>query len=170
MLSTSTSWAQVKKTTGNNASDSINNQAIIEKSKPSGASLRTFLASDTIHTHQQNTAVMSHDFGKIRLNRPVYHDFIVKNTGSEPVKIKDVVVTCGCTSPEWSRDSLGPGSSTTVKVGFNAAAEGVFDKAFKILLSNGIEQQLAVKGMVYALPTGSVPPNQALQHLKDIDW
>ncbi len=59
-----------------------------------------------------------YDFGKIQQNRPVTHIFEVVNTGTEPLRLENVQASCGCTTPEWSRDPIQPGATASIKVGF----------------------------------------------------
>ena len=44
-------------------------------------------------------------FGKIPQGRPVIHIFEIENTGKEPLLLENVQASCGCTTPEWSRDA-----------------------------------------------------------------
>ncbi|MBD0278502.1 MAG: DUF1573 domain-containing protein, partial [Flavisolibacter sp.] len=67
---------------------------------------------------------VEYDFGKIPQSKPVYHFFELVNTSSKPIKLDNVQASCGCTTPEWSRDEIQPGQSTKIKVGYNAANEG----------------------------------------------
>ena len=71
---------------------------------------------------------MEFDFAKIPQGKPVYHFFEIVNKGKTPIKLDNIQASCGCTTPEWSRDPIAPGASTKIKVGFNAASEGMFDK------------------------------------------
>ncbi len=106
-----------------------------------------------------------HDFGKIPQGRPVTYNFLWKNTGTVPVTIKDVSASCGCTTPEWDREPVELGKSATIKVGYNAAAEGEFNKTVTIFY--GDEQKtLVIKGMVYRAPATSAPLNSSVSILK----
>ena len=69
-----------------------------------------------------------HDFSSIPQGKPVYYQFELVNTGDKPMKIDEVHTTCGCTTPEFSREPIAPGATTQLKVGYNAAAEGYFEK------------------------------------------
>src|SRR5690349_5517644 len=73
-----------------------------------------------------------HNFGKIAQHKPVYYSFEISNTGTSPLKLDNVQATCGCTTPEWSREPIAPGASAFIKVGYNAAAEGAFEKYITI--------------------------------------
>lgn len=107
-----------------------------------------------------------HDFGKIPQGKPVYYSFEVTNTGKEALKIDNVQASCGCTTPEWSREPIAPGTSTVIKVGYNAAAEGYFDKSINVIYNNNQSKQLKIKGTVWKAPEGAAPPNAAVQFLK----
>ena len=107
-----------------------------------------------------------HDFGKIPQSKPVYYNFEIVNTGTTALKLDDVHASCGCTTPEWSRDPIPPGSTATIKVGYNAAAEGVFEKFITITYNTNQTKQLKIKGTVWKAPEGAAPPNASVQFLK----
>ncbi|MFM2138936.1 MAG: hypothetical protein RJA57_1243 [Bacteroidota bacterium] len=109
---------------------------------------------------------ISHDFGSIPQGKPVYHFFTLQNTGTDPLKLDDVQVSCGCTTPEWSRDPIAPGGSSRVKVGFNAAAAGHFEKTITLIYQTSKSQILTIKGDVWKAPEGSAPANAAVNLLK----
>ncbi len=73
-----------------------------------------------------------HDFGQIPQGKPVYYTFDIVNTGKTALKLDDVHASCGCTTPEWSRDAIAPGATAKIKVGYNAAAENYFEKYITI--------------------------------------
>jgi len=108
----------------------------------------------------------SYDFGKIQQNRPVTHNFELINTGKEPLKIDNIQASCGCTTPEWSRDLIQPGAATTVKVGYNAVAEGPFNKSIAIQYNGSQSATLVISGTVYKAPATSAPVNSSLSLLK----
>src|SRR5687767_4751003 len=106
------------------------------------------------------------NFGTIPQGKPVYHFFEVTNTGKEPLKIDNVQTSCGCTTPEWSRDPIAPGATTMVKVGYNAAAEGNFEKSITILYNQSQAKHVKISGTVWKAPQGSAPVNASIQLLK----
>ena len=63
------------------------------------------------------------DFGNIKQGDIVEHVFKFKNTGNAPLVIKQVDVTCGCTTPEWPKEPIAPGKSGTIKAVFNSAGK-----------------------------------------------
>lgn len=62
----------------------------------------------------------THDFGNIKEGERVSTVFKLKNTGNNPLIIKNVTASCGCTVPEWPTDPVGPGQTGQIKVEFNS--------------------------------------------------
>lgn len=95
------------------------------------------------------------DFGSVaEQDGPVSHTFTAENTGDKPVAILDVVSTCGCTAPEFSREPVLPGRKTTVKVTFDPANRpGVFAKELGVYSTERRKiASLTVRGRVIARP------------------
>lgn len=107
-----------------------------------------------------------HDFGNIPQGKPVYYTFELVNTSKEAVKIENVQTSCGCTTPEWKKEPIDAGASTTIKVGYNAAAPGTFEKYITVLYNGSQVKQLIIKGNVWKAPDGAAPPNASIQLLK----
>lgn len=63
------------------------------------------------------------EFGDIQQGDRVEHVFKYTNNGSEPLILSSVKTTCGCTAPDWSREPLAPGESTTLTVRFNSTGK-----------------------------------------------
>ena len=76
-----------------------------------------------------------HDFGKIKKGVPVTTFFTITNTTDKPVIIENAWAGCGCTTPEYSKEPIPAGGTTKLKVGYNAAAMGHFEKAVNIKLA-----------------------------------
>jgi len=108
----------------------------------------------------------SHDFGRIPQGKPVYYNFEISNTGNTPLKLDDVHATCGCTTPEWNREAIAPGASAQIKVGYNAAAEGPFEKPITITYNTGQSKTLTIRGTVWKAPDGAAPANASVNFLK----
>jgi hypothetical protein len=107
-----------------------------------------------------------HDFSMIPQGKPVYYSFSILNTGSTPLKLDDVHASCGCTTPEWSREPIAPGATAQIKVGYNAAAEGGFDKYITITYMGNQNKVIKIKGTVWKAPEGSAPPNTSVDYLR----
>jgi Protein of unknown function (DUF1573) len=107
-----------------------------------------------------------YSFGKIPQGRPVIHVFEIVNTGKEPLLLENVQASCGCTTPEWSREPIAPSATAQIKVGYNAYAEGHFNKTVTIFYNNGQTKALVISGEVYKLPSTAAPENASVQFLK----
>lgn len=109
----------------------------------------------------------SYDFGKIQQGRPVTHNFELVNTGKEPLLLENVQASCGCTTPEWSKEAIQPGATSVIKVGYNAASEGAFNKTITIIYNTNQTKVLNITGSVYKGPATSAPVNASLSLLKN---
>lgn len=89
------------------------------------------------------------DFGKIKQGTPVTHEFKFTNTGKVPMIITNVQASCGCTTPDWSKEPIAPGQKGFIKATYNAASVGAFNKAVTVTanIPNG-SVQLFIKGEV----------------------
>ena len=65
----------------------------------------------------------SYDFGQVVEGTAVEHEFRFKNTGGAPLIISNVQASCGCTTPEYSKNPVAPGEEGMVKVVFNSAGQ-----------------------------------------------
>ena len=108
----------------------------------------------------------SFDFGKIQQSHPVTHEFEVTNTSQDTLKIQNVQTSCGCTTPVWKKDPVAPGASTVINVGFNAAAQGPFERTITILYNAGLTKSVTIKGDVIKAPVTAAPQNASIQLLK----
>jgi len=94
-------------------------------------------------------AETSFDFGKIKVNKPVTHEFSFINAGDTPLVITSVQASCGCTVAKYSKDAIAPGSSGYVTATYNAARVGVFTKTVTVNANTGSGAVvLTVKGEV----------------------
>ncbi len=111
----------------------------------------------------------THNFGKIPQGRPATYTFEIVNTGTTAMKLDNVQASCGCTTPEWSRDPIEAGATAKIKVGFNAYAEGPFTKTVTIVFNTNQTKTLTIAGEVYKVPLSSAPENSSVQLLKQIN-
>ena len=109
---------------------------------------------------------LSYDFGSIPQGKPVYHVFQVVNKGTAPLKLDNVQASCGCTTPEWNKDAIAPGATDKIKVGYNAASEGHFEKTVTVTYNGNSTKQIMIKGEVWKAPAGSAPSNASVNFLK----
>lgn len=92
-----------------------------------------------------------HDFGKIPQGVPAVFTFEFTNTGSAPIVISNAQPSCGCTTPDWTKEPVMPGAKGFVKASYNAASMGVFTKTVTVM-SNAETPTLVlnIKGEVIA--------------------
>ena len=110
-----------------------------------------------------------YDFGKIPQGKPVEHRFQVINSTNHELIINNVHASCGCTTPEWSHEAIPAGGKSEVKVGYNAANVGNFEKTITIQFgNNGQTEVISIKGYVWPIPEAPAPLNQAVATLKTI--
>jgi hypothetical protein len=107
-----------------------------------------------------------HNFGKIPQGRPATYNFDIVNTGKESLRLDNVQASCGCTTPEWSKEPIAPGATATIKVGYNAHAEGPFTKLVTIFYNGNQTKTITISGDVYKTPATSAPENGSVQFLK----
>ncbi|MCP4458207.1 MAG: DUF1573 domain-containing protein [Cytophagales bacterium] len=60
------------------------------------------------------------EFGEINQGDVVEHVFTFQNTGKTPLILTNVKVTCGCTTPNWSREPIAAGETSEILVRFNS--------------------------------------------------
>lgn len=104
----------------------------------------------------------THDFGKLAEGPVATYSFEVTNVGNAPVIISNAQPSCGCTTPEYSKDPIMPGAKSVIKVGYNTPGRpGTFIKTITVT-SNAENSNvvLTIKGEV--TPASQAPaPNPA---------
>jgi Protein of unknown function (DUF1573) len=97
------------------------------------------------------------DFGMINeQGGPVMHEFSFMNNSSRPIKIINVQASCGCTTPDWTKEAVEPGKSGFIQASYNPIGRpGYFNKSLTITtdfdpnpLTLQIKGQVAVEGEV----------------------
>lgn len=107
-----------------------------------------------------------HNFGKIPQGTPVTFNFTVNNATNAPFKLENVQASCGCTTPEWNKEEvIQPGNTGIIKVGYNAAATGPFNKTITVTYNGSQTKQLFIKGEVWTIPAESAPVNTPIKSL-----
>lgn len=76
---------------------------------------------------------MEHDFGKVKKESVNNYEFVLKNTGSNPLVISSAKGSCGCTVPEYPKEPVMPGAEAKIKVTYTAGtAAGETEKLVTI--------------------------------------
>jgi hypothetical protein len=93
----------------------------------------------------------THDFGYVdQEGGPVNYSFQFANISNRPVRILNVQASCGCTTPDWTKDAVAPGSTGFIQASFDPKGRpGYFNKSLTITTdfdSNPVVLQ--IKGQV----------------------
>lgn len=86
----------------------------------------------------ENIAVMEfdktfHDFGDIQQMQPQETVFSFTNVGNAPLVITNATSSCGCTVPEYPRNTpIAPGESGRLTVKFNGSGMGKVTKTIRV--------------------------------------
>lgn len=90
------------------------------------------------------------DYGNVKAGSDGHRFFTVKNTGDKPLILSEVKPSCGCTTPEWSKDPILPGKSAQIKVGYNTGIKGPFNKLIEVYSNDPANNRsvLYIKGNV----------------------
>lgn len=117
----------------------------------------------------KNLPVMSfekseHDFGSIVQGTPQETVFKFTNTGNAPLIITDAKSSCGCTVPEYPKNTpVGPGESGELKVRFNGSGLNQVAKTITVTANTAVGSEILrikafvnQKGGVLTSPMGPV--------------
>ena len=77
----------------------------------------------------------SHNFGQFPQSEPEQQcTFTFWNSGSAPLALSQVITTCGCTVPEYSKEQIAPGDSGIIKITYNGLKgyPGYFTKVITV--------------------------------------
>jgi len=92
-----------------------------------------------------------HDFGKFKeeAGRQKF-DFVVMNTGNQPLVIQNIVASCGCTTPDWTKGPIPPRGSGMITAIYDPANRpGQFNKTLSVYTNTKPEiTVLVIKGEV----------------------
>lgn len=103
-----------------------------------------------------------HDFGHLREGDAADFVFEFKNTGKEPLVIQRVQASCGCTTPDWSKEPVMHNKSGMVKASYATQGRpGAFTKTLTVYTNQG-NKVLTIKGDVEKAPASSVPENNSM--------
>jgi hypothetical protein len=109
------------------------------------------MAQNAVMTFNKTT----HDFGKINeADGRVTTVFVCENKGMKPLVITNVKASCGCTTPKWTKEPIGPGMTGEITVTYNPSGRpGRFQKSITIT-SNASDEptRLYIKGEVIPKP------------------
>jgi hypothetical protein len=98
--------------------------------------------------------VETHDFGTIKEGVMATHDFKCRNIGKEPLLISNVTASCGCTTPNWTKEPIMPNKTGMVTAVYNSSGRpGTFHKSITVNSNAKTAVKiLTIKGNVEAKP------------------
>lgn len=134
-------------------------------------SLVLMIASSILIQAQQANAVATtngpqitfekttHDYGTMFTGANGEYEFVFTNTGNEPLILSQPRSSCGCTVPAWPRKPILPGEKEKIKVTYNTAIKGRFQKTVTIVsnAANNNAMVLTIKGEVLDKPAEAMP-------------
>lgn len=95
------------------------------------------------------------DFGDLTQGDKVEHTFVFQNTGTTPLIISNVAVTCGCTATQWPKEPIAPGKSSELKISFNSTGKMGKQNSVVRIYSNASEPIEKVSLISNVLPKGN---------------
>lgn len=103
---------------------------------------------------------VEHDFGTIEQNAPQETIFSFTNTGDGPLIITDATSSCGCTVPEYPKNTpIAPGESGEMLVKFNGAGQNQVTKTITVSTNTGTgAETLRIKAFITPKGSGPVGP------------
>ncbi len=89
------------------------------------------------------------DFGTLAIGNPQQRMVWLKNTGSKPLMVQDVVVSCGCTKVDYPEKPIMPNETGYLTISYDADKVGNFHKTIT-LYCNAVNSplQIELKGNV----------------------
>ena len=96
-----------------------------------------------------------HDFGKILQGEQVSCTFKFKNVGDAPLIISSIEKTCGCTTPEFTKNPVKPGETGKITIIYDSKGHKGFQNKRLIVKANTnpSENILRIKAQVENINT-----------------
>ena len=82
------------------------------------------------------------DFGVIRPNEEVNHDFHIKNTNQDTVKVKELLSSCECVTTEISSKIIAPGDSCRLSIFFRDSVTGDFLRSVTVKFEDSVPNKI----------------------------
>ncbi|MEX6625574.1 DUF1573 domain-containing protein [Tenacibaculum salmonis] len=89
------------------------------------------------------------DYGKVAIASEGKRTFEFTNVGDEPLIIKDVVSSCGCTVPKKPEAPIMPGQKGQIEVSYDTKRPGGFSKSLTVISNAKIKRKrIKIKGFI----------------------
>ena len=90
------------------------------------------------------------DYGNVVQSSDGIRLFKFKNTGTEPLVIKNAHGSCGCTVPKWPTEPIKPGQTAAIEVKYATDRLGAFNKTVTVETNEANPKHIiTIKGNVY---------------------
>ncbi|MDR2894479.1 MAG: DUF1573 domain-containing protein [Alistipes sp.] len=88
------------------------------------------------------------DIGRLRSGEVIRYDARLRNVGTEPLVVRNITTSCGCTSVEYTREPIAPGASGEFSFSFDS--RGMWGTQLKLIEIATSASPLPYKVMVRA--------------------
>ena len=120
-----------------------------------GTTENALIYKEAEESGNENAAIVSFDnavyeFGTVQEGEKVEYTYSFTNTGKSPLIISNVSASCGCTTPEYSKQPINPGEKGSVTVVFDSQNQVGMQQKIITVLSNAEPSRtiLQLKGEV----------------------
>jgi hypothetical protein len=96
-----------------------------------------------------------HDFGEVQEGDAASYSFEVVNSGNSPLIISKVQPSCGCTTPDWTKEPIAPGAKGIVTASYGTKGRpGTFNKSISVFTNDPEKPNITIfiKGFVNNTP------------------
>ncbi len=103
-----------------------------------------------------------HDYGTMAQGGNGECEFVVTNTGDQPLIISQCQGSCGCTVPQCETAPIKPGAKSVIKVKYDSTRVGPINKSVTITsnATNAPSKVITIKGTIEAAATTPTSPEK----------
>lgn len=100
------------------------------------------------------------DFGMVKEGEKVTHTYQVRNTGEAPLIIENARASCGCTTPEWTKEPIPVGGTGFVKAGFDSKGKSGMQNKTITITANTWPKATVLKFSAQVMPSDGDGPRK----------
>lgn len=125
-------------------------------------------AQDELNPEKQSDIIFKttvYDFGEIPFGEEAKYNFVFKNISKAPIALTNVKASCGCTSPEWSKEPIAKRKKGSITITYDTKRTGNFNKTIYVYTNNSEQPVLLrVKGTVLNPDDNNVVNGETKKH------
>ena len=125
-------------------------------------------AQDELNPEKQSDIIFKttvYDFGEIPFGEEAKYNFVFKNISKAPIALTNVKASCGCTSPEWSKEPIAKRKKGSIIITYDTKRTGNFNKTIYVYTNNSEQPVLLrVKGTVLNPDDNNVVNGETKKH------